>query len=122
MDNTASGPPSGLRRAAGALLVAGIALFFFVFFDVLRFGLFAPYAITWRVIVLVLAAALLGAFAMVRDDQAGTVPQVVALSLSLVLIIASRFLGDAVLAEVSQVVVAGVGILAVLAAWIVRAL
>lgn len=122
MDKTSPAPPSGLRRAAGALLMLGIALLFFVFFDVIRHGLFTPMEITWRFLALVVAAALLGAFAMVRDNQAGTVPQVIALSISLVLIIGSRFLGEEVLTEAKQLTLAGAGIIAILGAFFLRTL
>ncbi|MBP3087625.1 hypothetical protein EML15_00450 [Corynebacterium sp. sy017] len=86
-------------RIAGAFMAMGCVLALFFVLDVLQHGWAwdEPFAVTIRVVLIVVASGLFGAFATVSKYQEGRKSQVIALSLAITLIAAGRLIDNTVL-------------------------
>lgn len=84
-------------RVGGAFMAVAIVLAFFTVVEVITKGWMMPFAVTPRFLALVLAGALVGAFATMNKNQPPSIIQVTALVAALALVIAGRFLPQTVL-------------------------
>ena len=79
-------------RVGGAIMALTVALLVFTVIAVFGDGWMAPFAVTPRVLVILVAAMILGAFATIRRDQAASRTQVISLVVAVALIIFARLL------------------------------
>ncbi|MGP6173175.1 DUF7937 domain-containing protein [Corynebacterium sp. A21] len=117
--------PAGFRvplplRVGGAFMALALVLFIFLMIEWLTTGFFAPFAVTPRFVVIVLAALILGAFATMSRNQESSRTQVIALAVAMVLVILSRFLPNEAIAEMAQEWLLGYVILALICALVIR--
>lgn len=79
-------------RIGGAFMAIALVLLIFGVLSVFTDGWMAKFAVTPRFVAIVLAAAVLGAFATVNKNQEGSKAQVGALAVALLLVVGSRFI------------------------------
>lgn len=79
-------------RAGGAFLALALTFVILLVVSVVNDGWMAPYQVTTRVLLILLAAILIGAFATVRKDQPASRTQVIALAAGLLLIVVSMLI------------------------------
>lgn len=111
--------PAGLRVGGAFLGVAAVALLLLVL-DVVGGGVGAPFEFTPRVLTILLAGALLGAFATTRRDEPGSRAKVIALIVAVLLVVASRFLPPEPAYATAQHWVLGLVVVAGVCAWLIR--
>ncbi|MBZ8177795.1 hypothetical protein GP475_05985 [Corynebacterium poyangense] len=107
-------------RVGGAFIAIALALVIFLVLEIAQHGWLAPVEITSRMVLILCAAALVGAFATVRRNQRPGVSQVIALTGAVVLVILSRFLPSSTLFITAQTWMLGWAILALMCAVILR--
>lgn len=90
-DVAASASVPAALRVGGAFLALALVLALFGFMSLLTDGWQAPFTITWRFLLIVAAAILVGAFVTTSTAHRGSVGQIVGLAVAIVLVIASRF-------------------------------
>src|SRR5690625_5873585 len=78
-------------RVGGAFMALAAVLFLLALVAVFTDGWGTPFAWTPIRVAIIIAALLVGGFATVRTEQKSSVVQVVALAISVLLIIVSRF-------------------------------
>ncbi|WP_448854595.1 hypothetical protein [Corynebacterium frankenforstense] len=113
------GLPAGLRVGGAFLGVALVALLLLVL-DVFGRGVGAPFEFTPRVLTILLAGALLGAFATTRRDEPGSRAKVSALIVAVLLVVASRVMPPEPAYATAQHWVLGLVVVAGVCAWLIR--
>lgn len=93
--------PVGLRLG-GAFIAIGVVLFIFAAIEVMRSGFMGFFTVDVRFIMIVVAAAVLGAFATINRNQEASKVQVVALVAAFVLAIGSRFVPNEPVTEIQH--------------------
>lgn len=83
-------------------MALAFALFIFMVISVFSDGWMAPFAVTPRFLMIAVAALLLGAFATIRKDQAGSRNQVIALIIAVALVLLTRFVPNTTLHLMEQ--------------------
>lgn len=78
-------------RVGGAFMALALVLLIFGVISVFTDGWMAKFPVTPRFVAILLAAAVLGAFATVNKNQEGSKAQVGALTVALMLVVGSRF-------------------------------
>lgn len=89
-------------RVGGAFMAIGVVLFIFAAIEVFRSGWFGFFNVDVRFLMIVLAAAVLGAFATMNRNQEASRTQVIALVAAFVLAIGSRFVPNEVITVLQQ--------------------
>ncbi|AKK05949.1 hypothetical protein CMUST_08120 [Corynebacterium mustelae] len=84
-------------RVGGAFMAVAIVLAIFTAVEVITNGWMTPFEVTPRFLAIVIAGAVLGAFATINRNQKASIVQVVALTTALILVVGSRFLPHMVL-------------------------
>ncbi|RNE49729.1 hypothetical protein C5L39_01900 [Corynebacterium alimapuense] len=107
-------------RVGGAFMALAVALLVFTVIAVFTDGWMAPFEVTPRFLILLVAAMVVGAFATVRRDQAASRSQVVALIVAVVLVGATRFIPSTVIFVMAQYWLAMYAVFAVMCALILR--
>lgn len=107
-------------RAGGAFIALALTLAILLVVAVLRDGWMAPFEVTNRVILILLAALVLGAFATQRTDQEFHRGQVVALAAGLGLIVVSMLIPQSTVYVLAQYWIAMYAVLALVCALILR--
>lgn len=97
-------------------LVLGI----FLILEWMTNGINAPFAVTPRVLAIVVAALILGAFATMSRQQESSRTQVIALVVAVVLVTLSRFLPDQALTVMGQPWLLGYVVLSFICALVIR--
>lgn len=107
-------------RVGGAFMALAVVLFIYTAIEVFTNGWMVPFEVTSRFVLILLAAAVLGAFATVNKQQKPSAVQVVALALALLLAVGSRFVPNTVLTTWEQYWLPGYAVLAALCGIILR--
>jgi len=107
-------------RVGGAFMALAVALLVFTVIAVFGDGWMAPFAVTPRVLVILVAAMILGAFATIRRDQAASRTQVIALVVAVALIIFARLLPNEPLYVMAQYWLPMYAVFAFLCALVIR--
>lgn len=81
-------------RIGGAFLAMAVVLAIFTFIHILKFGWVESFHVTARFILIMIAAALVGAFATVNKASRGSVLQITGLIVALLLIFLGRVIPD----------------------------
>ncbi|MEJ6012302.1 hypothetical protein WG936_00395 [Corynebacterium sp. H127] len=79
-------------RAGGAFVAIAIVLAIFTFVQVVTEGFLMPFQVTPRFLLILAAAAILGAFGMSAPGQARGAWSVFALAVALLLVVGGRFI------------------------------
>lgn len=79
-------------RAGGAFIAVAIVLVIFTFVAVVTEGFLVPFAVTPRFLLIVAAAAILGAFGMTTPGQPRSAWNVFSLAVALLLVVGGRFI------------------------------
>lgn len=79
-------------RAGGSFLALSLTLVILLVVSLFNDGWMAPYEVTLRVLLILVAVIIIGAFATVRKDQPASRAQVIALAVGLVLIAVSMLI------------------------------
>ncbi|MCQ9342857.1 hypothetical protein [Corynebacterium kozikiae] len=90
-DSPRQAPISKGFRVGGALVAVAFAMFIFGVISVFTDGWMAPFPVTPRFILIILAIALLGGFATMNRKDEGGIVKVVALAVALLLVVLGRF-------------------------------
>lgn len=117
--------PDGFRvpfplRVGGAFVALALVLFIFLMIEWLTTGFFAPFEVTPRFLMIVLAAVIFGAFATMSRTQESSRTQVIALGVAMMLVILSRFLPNEAITVMAQEWLLGYVILALICALVIR--
>ena len=107
-------------RVGGAFMALAVALLVFTVIAVFGDGWMAPFAVTPRVLVILVAAMILGAFATIRRDQAASRTQVISLVVAVALIIFARLLPSEPLYVMAQYWLPMYAVFAFLCALVIR--
>lgn len=107
-------------RVGGAFMALAVALAIFAVVAVFADGWMAPFAVTPRFLVILVAALILGAFATIRTDQQASRTQVIALIVAVAIVIFSRFIPNEPLTLMAQYWLAMYAAFAFLCALIIR--
>lgn len=83
-------------------MALAFALFIFAIIAVFADGWMAPFVVTPRFLMILVAAMLLGAFATIRKDQAGSRNQIIALIIAVALVLLTRFIPNTTLHTMEQ--------------------
>lgn len=107
-------------RAGGAFLALALTLFILLFLAVLRDGWMSPFDITNRVLMILVAAVILGAFATQRTDQSFNRGHITALVIGVGLIMVSMVVPQVTVYVLAQYWLAMYAVLALLCALVLR--
>lgn len=107
-------------RAGGAFLALALTLVILLVMSVLDDGWMATFEVTSRVVLILVAAIIIGSFATVRKDQAASRAQVIALAVGLILIAVSMLLPQVTVYAMEQYWLALYAVAALLCALILR--
>lgn len=107
-------------RVGGAFMALALALLVFTVIAVFSDGWGQPYDVTGRMLVLLLAAAILGAFATIRRDQASGRSQIIALIVAVALVVVARFIANESIYRIPQYLLAMYAVFALFCALIIR--
>ncbi|AHI22818.1 hypothetical protein B843_07165 [Corynebacterium vitaeruminis DSM 20294] len=107
-------------RVGGAFMAIAVVLFIFTAIEIFTKGWMTPFEVNTRFLLIVVAAAVLGAFATVNRNQAPSAVQVGALAVALLLVVAGRFLPNPTLATWEQYWLPGYAVLALLCGLVIR--
>ena len=107
-------------RVGGAFMALAVALLIFTVVAVFTDGWMAPYEVTPRFLVILVAAMILGAFATVRRDQAASRAQVIGLIVVVVLVGLTRLLPNEGIYVMAQYWLAMYAVAAFLAGLVIR--
>lgn len=107
-------------RVGGAFMALAVALLVFAVVAVFSDGWMAPFAVTPRFLVILVAALILGAFATIRTDQAASRTQVIALIVAVAAVIFTRFIPNDPIYHMAQYWLAMYAVFAFLCALIIR--
>ncbi|QPK80204.1 hypothetical protein G7Y31_05935 [Corynebacterium lizhenjunii] len=105
MDSSSQAPLTGVPvalRVGGAFIALALIFVLFGLMSILSEGWMGLFPVTWRFILIVIAAALVGAFVTTNTAQKGSPAQVVGLAVAVALIIASRFVSLEPLSYMAQ--------------------
>lgn len=125
MSQKNSGPERAFRvplalRVGGAFMALAVALLVFTVVAFVTDGWMAPYVVTPRFLVILVAVIILGAFATVRRDQAASRTQVIALIAAVVLVMLTRFIPNEGIYVMEQYWLAMYAVAAFLAGLVIR--
>lgn len=107
-------------RAGGAFLALAVTLLILLFLAILNDGWMAPFAVTNRILMILVAAVIFGAFATQRTNQSFNRAQVIALVVAVVLLVVSMLIPQATVYTLAQYWVAMYAVLALMCALILR--
>lgn len=107
-------------RIGGAFAALGIVLLIFTFVEVTTVGWLTPFSVTPRFLMILLAAALVGAFATAGVANSRSVGQVAALAVALVLVVAGRLVPNPTLMIMEQWWLPAYGLLALACSLVLR--
>lgn len=117
--NHAAPVPAALRLG-GAFLALAVVLALFLIMDTISLGWGTPFAFTVRRNILLVAAMLVGGFAMTAAGEKGAMTQIGVLATAVVLIIFSRLVPNSQVFVTEQFWVIGWIVVAVLCALLLR--
>lgn len=107
-------------RIGGAMITVALVFFIYTAIEIFRSGWMTPFPVTPRFVMILVAAAVLGAFATVNKNQQGSMLQVSALSIALFLVVAGRFVPNEVLVVWAQYWLPAYGVLSLLCGLAIR--
>lgn len=89
-------------RVGGAFIAIGVVLFIFAAIEVFRSGFLSYFNVDVRFLMIIVAAAVLGAFATMNRNQQASKVQVIALVVAFLLAIGSRFVPNESITVIQQ--------------------
>lgn len=111
-------PPA--LRVGGAFMALAVALLVFMMVSLITDGWMAPFVVTPRFLMILVAVMILGAFASVRRDQAASRAQVIGLVVAVVLVLLTRLVPNEGIYLLEQYWLAMYGVAALLAGLVIR--
>lgn len=111
--------PAGIR-IGGAFMALGLVLLVFGVIELFTSGMFQPFPVTARFLLVLVAAAILGAFATTSKYEESSKTQVISLTIAVALVFISRALPNEPIALIEQFWISGWGVAAVICGLVIR--